>query len=90
LARSEVDLADDEAIFRRVAVREDVQRQGHGRKMLELADSFVRARGKRRIRSHVDRGAVSFYERCGFVREQSDDDRKTVLMRKDLERGPRG
>jgi GNAT superfamily N-acetyltransferase len=85
-----VDLGDDEAIFRRVAVREDVQREGHGRKMLELAESFVRARGKRRIRSHVDRGAVSFYERCGFVRDQTNDADGTVLMRKDVAHRARG
>ncbi|MFN2567718.1 MAG: GNAT family N-acetyltransferase [Gemmatimonadaceae bacterium] len=79
-----IDVADDEAIFRRVAVHQDLQRQGHGRKMLELAETFVRTQSRSRIRSHVDPDAVGFYERCGFRRERIDDDGATVLMRKDL------
>jgi GNAT superfamily N-acetyltransferase len=79
-----VDIADDEALFRRVAIREDVQRQGHGRKMLELAEGFVRAQDRNRIRSHVDPNAVEFYERCGFTRERADSGEATILMRKDL------
>jgi GNAT superfamily N-acetyltransferase len=79
-----VDIADDEALFRRVAIREDVQRQGHGRKMLELAEGFVREQHRNRIRSHVDPEAVGFYERCGFTRERVEAGGATILMRKDL------
>jgi GNAT superfamily N-acetyltransferase len=79
-----VDIAEDEALFRRVAIREDVQRQGHGRKMLELAEGFVRGQNGNRIRSHVDPNAVGFYERCGFTRERADSGEATILMRKDL------
>ena len=80
-----VDFSDTGAIFRRVAVSEDVQRRGHGRTMLELAERFVRERGVRHVISHADRGAVGFYERCGYVREAGDGDGATVLMGKDLE-----
>lgn len=79
-----VDLPRDSAIFRRVAVREDLQRRGYGRAMLILAEQFARERGSRRIQSFVDRGAVEFYERCGFVRDpEAVNDGATVLMYKD-------
>ena len=79
-----VDLSRDSAIFRRVAVREEVQRRGYGRAMLRLAEQFARERGSRRIQSFVDRGAVGFYERCGFVRDpEAVNDESTVLMYKD-------
>ena len=79
-----VDLGQDRAIFRRVAVREDVQRRGHGRVMLQLAEQFARERGRHRIQSFVDRGAVGFYERCGFVRDpDAVNDGATTLMYKD-------
>jgi GNAT superfamily N-acetyltransferase len=80
-----IDLTSDMALFRRVAIREDVQRRGHGRQMLTLAERFVRARGRHRIRSHVDAAAVGFYERCGFVGERPDRNAETVVMTKALE-----
>lgn len=81
-----VDLSADVAIFRRVAVREAMQRRGHGRSMVRLAERFARERGTRRVLSHVDRGAIEFYERCGYVREPGGDTNgATVLMSKDLE-----
>jgi GNAT superfamily N-acetyltransferase len=79
-----VDMGDDEALFRRVAIREDLQGQGHGRKMLELAEGFVRTQNGKRIRSHVDANAIGFYERCGFTRERVDGGEATILMTKDL------
>lgn len=75
-----VDLADDEAVFRRVAVREDLQRQGHGRRMLELAEDFARNRGAHLARSHVDPGAVGFYKRCGF-KLVGDADEPTLMAK---------
>ena len=78
-----VDLTTESATFRRVAVREDVQRRGYGRAMLMLAEQFARERGSRRIQSFVDRGAVEFYERCGFVRDPEAVNDGAVLMYKD-------
>lgn len=79
-----VDIGDDDAIFRLVTIREDLQRQGHGTRMLELAQQFVREQKRALIRSHVNRDAEGFYERCGFVREGPDEATATVLMRKEL------
>ena len=61
-----IDLDPPLAWFRRVAIRDDRQRQGYGRKMLELAADFARARGCNRVRSNVDHSAVEFYQRLGF------------------------
>ncbi|MCA1606864.1 MAG: GNAT family N-acetyltransferase, partial [Acidobacteria bacterium] len=41
-------------MFRRVAVREDAQRVGHGRVLLTLAESFARSKGCKQIWSNVD------------------------------------
>lgn len=80
-----VDIATGAAIFRRVAVREDVQRQGHGRQLLARAERFARMHGCTRIDSHVDLDAVGFYERCGFsIADTAKRNAATVFMTKDL------
>jgi len=80
-----VDVAGDVAIFRRVAVRDDVQRRGFGRQLLVLSEAFARDRGCSRVDSHVDHGAVGFYKRCGF-HPVSDTPQAgaTLLMTKSL------
>ena len=81
-----VDLEPDAAIFRRVAIREDVQRKGHGRNMLDLAERFVRSQRRQLVRSHVAAEAVGFYERCGFLREAgAGAGNGSVLMSKTLD-----
>ena len=76
-----VDIDGEIATFRRVAVRDDVQRRGHGRSMLNDAEQFARRLGCLRIESHVDAGAIGFYERCGFDRAADvPPDGETVLM----------
>src|SRR5262245_66330679 len=40
-----IDINGDQAIFRRVAIREDLQRAGHGRVLLTLAESFAQEKG---------------------------------------------
>ena len=62
-----VDVDGDVATLRRVAVREDVQRRGHGRRLLQAAQQFARERACTRLVSHVAPDAVGFYERCGFA-----------------------
>jgi GNAT superfamily N-acetyltransferase len=62
-----IDLAAPRAIFRRVAIREDLQRRGHGRALLALAEQFARAQGCVEVRSFVDHDAVGFYAKCGYV-----------------------
>ena len=61
-----IDVDPPLAWFRRVAIREDRQRQGHGRRMLELAADFAKGRGCHRVRSNVAPDAVQFYRKLGF------------------------
>ena len=62
-----IDVDATTAICRRVAIRSDVQRLGHGRVLLSLVQQFARDKGCAQIASHVARDAVEFYERCGFT-----------------------
>lgn len=62
-----VDIEDKQAMFRRVAIREDVQRKGHGKALLALAESFAQTKGCIHSRSEVAPDAVGFYERCGYT-----------------------
>jgi ribosomal protein S18 acetylase RimI-like enzyme len=62
-----VEIDSREAWFRRVAIREEVQRRGHGRRMIELAVAFAREKGCVHVRSNVDSAAVSFYRKLGFT-----------------------
>jgi GNAT superfamily N-acetyltransferase len=66
-----IDMRDRVAWFRRVAVREDLQRAGHGRVLLNLAETFARQHGCDEIHSNVAANAVGFYERCGYSRDLS-------------------
>jgi len=62
-----IDVDTTTAICRRVAIRSDVQRVGHGRVLLSLAQQFARDERCGRLVSHVAPDAVEFYERCGFT-----------------------
>lgn len=62
------DVAAGVAILRRVAIHEDLQRRGYGRRLLDAAEQFAKGRGCRRVDSTVDVNAVLFYERCGHRR----------------------
>ena len=78
-----VDVDGPLAIFRRVAIREDVQRHGHGKVMLSLAEDFALDKGCSLVRSYVDAGAVGFYKSCGFNYDTSTAaDEKHVPMYK--------
>jgi len=62
-----IDIDATTAICRRVAVRSDVQRLGHGRALLTLAERFAQESGCVRLVSYVAPDAVAFYQRCGFT-----------------------
>jgi GNAT superfamily N-acetyltransferase len=83
-----VDIDAATAIFRRVAVRSEVQRLGHGRALLSLAQQFAQEEGCGRLVSHVAPDAVGFYQRCGFTVDADDgvasSGRESVLMTKRL------
>jgi GNAT superfamily N-acetyltransferase len=79
-----IDVNGKLAVFRRVAVRDDLQRRGHGRRMLEAAERFASEQGCTRVESHVDPHAVDFYERCGFARVAPTAGNAAMLMTKAL------
>ncbi|HEX6044079.1 MAG TPA: GNAT family N-acetyltransferase [Pyrinomonadaceae bacterium] len=66
-----LDVTEKMAWLRRVAIREDFQRRGHGRALLQLAEEFARAQGCIEIVSNAAVEAVGFYERCGYERDES-------------------
>jgi GNAT superfamily N-acetyltransferase len=66
-----VDIHGRVAWFRRVAVREESRRAGHGRILLSLAEAFAQEAGCGEARSNVAADAVGFYERCGYSRDLS-------------------
>jgi len=85
IATVRVDVDDQQAIFRRVAVREDRQRNGHGTVMIKLAEEFAKTAGCIVVRSFVNPAAVPFYERCGFETcGTTNDDAFHIAMRKQL------
>lgn len=67
-----IDVSERVAWLRRVAIREDQQRLGHGRVLLQLAEAFAKSRGCDEVRSNAAVEAVRFYERCGYVRDETD------------------
>ena len=77
-----IDIEASTAIFRRVAVRIEHQRKGHGRIMLMLAEKFARKHGCISVRSGVAPDAVGFYESCGFQRIPSENGVASVPMEK--------
>jgi GNAT superfamily N-acetyltransferase len=80
-----VDVRDHVAWFRRVAIRADLQRAGHGKILLDLAESFARREGCKEARSNVAVDAVGFYERCGYSPDVSQQHRvESVPMVKRL------
>jgi GNAT superfamily N-acetyltransferase len=66
-----IDTSGTQAWFRRVAIREDLQRLGHGRVLLRLAEAFSRTQGCNQARCNAAVEAVAFYERCGYVADVS-------------------
>ena len=77
-----IDLEPPDAIFRRVAVREEYQRRGYGTTLLKLAEEFARAHASSSIISFVDAEAVAFYRKCGFVAAELPASPGTLPMRK--------
>jgi len=69
-----VDVAPPYAVLRRVAISEEQQRQGHGTRLVRLAEEFARQAGCSIAASHVDREAVGFYRRLGYAPTRQDDD----------------
>jgi GNAT superfamily N-acetyltransferase len=66
-----IDIHGGVAWFRKVAVREELQRIGHGKVLLGLAEALARDEGCYEVRSNVAADAVGFYERCGYLCDSS-------------------
>jgi len=66
-----IDVSEGEAWLRRVAIRDDLQRLGHGRVLIHLAEVFAMHEGCNEMRSNAATEAVGFYERCGYVCDTS-------------------
>ena len=66
-----IDVSETVAWLRRLAIRDDLQRKGHGRVLLWLAEAFAATEGCDEVRSNAAVEAVGFYERCGYVRDLS-------------------
>ena len=79
-----IDLAGDVAYLRRVAIDEPWQRQGLGRRLIALAESFAVEHGASRIESSVAADAVGFYRRCGYSELPLKSERTSVPMCKNL------
>ena len=80
-----VDVRDQVAWFRRVAVRQDLQRAGHGRRLLNLAETFARKKNCTEARSNVAVDAVEFYQRCGYSIDLATvSEARSILMFKRL------
>lgn len=54
------------AIMRKVAIVEDQQRLGHGRKLVELVEQFALENGCHFMVVSSAEDAVVFYEKCGY------------------------
>src|SRR5687767_11791243 len=68
-----IDVSGTVAWFRRIAIRDDLQRLGHGRILLRLAEAYAKAEDCDEIRSNAAVEAVEFYERCGYTRQLAPD-----------------
>lgn len=64
-----IDLPDqtEEAVFRRVAIVPEHQRQGHGTTLMREAEAFAAAHNRTMFIANVARDAVPFYEKLGYV-----------------------
>lgn len=79
-----IDVAGAVATFRRVAIRDDLQRRGYGRRLLDAAERFAKDQGCTRVEASVDSDAITFYERCGYRRTEHATTSNSTFMTKDL------
>ncbi len=60
-------LAPERAALRLIAIRRDLQRQGHGRALLRLAEERIRGLGCGEVVLNAYRDALGFYLANGYV-----------------------
>ena len=67
-----LDWRGGEAVVRLVGMVPELQGRGHGRAMSDLIDAAARRRGVSRLLVNAYHGAVGFYERTGWRRDEWD------------------
>ena len=81
-----IDIDNEAARFRLVAIVEPRQRQGHGRKLLALAEEFAREQGAETAMIASAPDAVAFYQRLGYALADETDQPDSVGMVKRLDK----
>ena len=64
-----LDVVEAEAWLRRVAIRDDLHRRGHGSVLLSLAEAFAKAQSCVEMKTNAAVESAGFYERCGYLAE---------------------
>lgn len=52
--------------LRQMAVRQDMQSKGYGRKLLHFSEQLAKENGYRILMMHARKVATPFYEKCGY------------------------
>lgn len=81
-----IEVGEKAAWFRRVAIREDLQRLGHGRVLLRLAEAFAKVEGCTEVRCNAAVDATGFWERCGYSAVSTNAPANSISMWKSLDR----
>lgn len=65
-------LTEKECCVETIAVKENNQRSGIGRQLINFAKAYAKNKGKSKLKveSFCEYNADKFYENCGFVKEQ--------------------
>ena len=85
LGVARIDIENDKAVVRRVAIDSNEQRKGYGRALLELIEEFARKfPSVKMIESSVADDAVEFYRKCNYKTVKKMKDSESTLMTKEL------
>ncbi len=79
-----IDIEETIARFRLIAIVDHLQRQGHGRKLLALAETFALEQGAVMVKIASASDAVEFYRRLGYAHSDDVDQADAVGMVKRL------
>lgn len=67
-----------------IRVREDLRRQGIGKKMINCLLSFAKTAGCKKISLISATGSVGFYKKIGFDLVSPPDDHRTIVFEKQI------
>jgi GNAT superfamily N-acetyltransferase len=87
--RVDIDRKKREAIFRRVAIIFDLQRQGIGRQMMRAAEEFAVNEGCEHFAAEVATDAIPFWSKLGYTIDgASDTASPNPRMKKEANKAP--